>query len=113
MICALDANTDALTWIFLNLPANHSNVKLKPLIDDLFDKILPHGVTQLVQVPTHSQFGVATKCLDHMYSTNPEKNSLMSDHKLIKIQRFSKSLENNPRYVRKRCFKNLTNMTSS
>ena len=112
VICALDANIDALTWTSLNLPANHSNVKLKPLIDDLFEKILPHGVTQLVQVPTHSQFGVATKCLDHMYSTNPEKLSNveatftgMSDHKLIKIQRFSKSLKNNPRYVRKRCFK--------
>ena len=112
VICALDANIDALTWTSQNLPANHSNVKLKPLIDDLFEKILPHGVTQLVQVPTHSQFGVATKCLDHMYSTNPEILSNveatftgMSDHKLIKIQRFSKSLKNNPRYVRKRCFK--------
>ena len=112
VICALDANIDALTWTSQNLPANHSNVKLKPLIDDLFEKILPHGVTQLVQVPTHSQFGVATKCLDHMYSTNPENLSNveatftgMSDHKLIKIQRFSKSLKNNPRYVRKRCFK--------
>ena len=87
-------------------------MKLKPLIDDLFEKILPHGVTQLVQVPTHSQFEVATKYLDHMYSTNPEKLSNveatftgMTDHKLIKIQRFSKSLKNNPRHVRKRCFK--------
>ena len=70
-------------------------------------------MTQLVQVSTHSQFGVATKCLDHTYSTNPEKLSNveasykgMTDHELIKIQRFSKSLKNNPRYVRKRCFKN-------
>ena len=58
------------------------------------------------------QFGVATKCLDHLYTTNPEKLTNieavftgMSDHKLIKTLRFSKSFKKCPRYVRKRCFK--------
>ena len=109
VICLMDANIDALTWTCEDLPAGHSNVKLKPLIQDLFDKILPHGVTQLVQAPTHAQFGMATKCLDHLYSTNPEKLSNlvteftgMSDHKLIKVQRFSKSLKKCPRYVKKK-----------
>jgi hypothetical protein len=87
-------------------------VKLKSLIQDLFERILPHGVCQLVQVPTHAQQGLATKCLDHLYATNPEKLSEisaeftgMSDHKLISVSRFTKNLRNNPRYVRKRCFK--------
>ena len=37
VICALDANIHALTWTSQNLPSNHSNVKLKPLIDDIFE----------------------------------------------------------------------------
>ena len=92
--------------------ASHSNVKLKLLIQDLFERILPHGVCQLIQVPTHAQQGLAIKCLDHIYATNPEKLSDisaeftgMSDHKLIQVSRFTKNLKNNPRYVRKRCFK--------
>ena len=87
-------------------------MKLKSLIEDLFERILPHGVCQLIQVPTHAQQGVATKCLDHLYTTNPEKLSDlsveftgMSDHKLLKVSRYSKTLKSNPRYVRKRCFK--------
>ena len=89
------------------------NVKLKPLISDLFERIQPHGISQLVNVPTHAQQGIATKCLDHIYSTNPEKLSEvtaeftgMSDHKIIKISKYTKSLKTSPRYVRKRCSKN-------
>ena len=89
------------------------NVKLKPLISDLFERIMPHGISQLVNVPTHAQQGIATKCLDHIYSTNPEKLSEvtaeftgMSDHKIIKISKYTKSLKTSPRYVRKRCSKN-------
>ena len=113
VICAMDANIDALTWFNQDIAATGSNEKLQPLIEDLFEKIFSHGISQLVQVPTHAQQGIATKCLDHLYSTNPEKLSNieteftgMSDHKLIKVQRFSKTLKQCPRYVRKRCFKN-------
>ena len=95
------------------LPADHSNVKLKPLINDLFDRIFPQGVSQLVRVPTHAQQGIATKCLDHLYTNQPTKLSEvqaeftgMSDHKIIKVNRYSKSIKENPRYVRKRTFKN-------
>ena len=112
VICAMDANIDALTWTNHNLPAGHSSLKLKPLIDDLFERILPHGVSQLVEVPTHAQQGVAVKCLDHLYATNPKKLSDlsaeftgMSDHKLITISRYSKTLKSYPRYIKKRCFK--------
>ena len=120
VICAMDANLDALSWTSDNLPASHSNVKLKLLIQDLFERILPHGVCQLIQVPTHAQQGLATKCLDHLYTTNPEKISEvtaqftgMSDHKVIKVLGYSKTLKSVPRYVKKgvlktlirRCFK--------
>ena len=51
--------------------------------------------------------------LDHIYSNRPEKLSDVhsefqggSDHRLLKIVRFSKSLKRSARYVRKRCYKN-------
>ena len=107
VICAMDANIDALSWF------SDSNDKLTPLVNDLFERIIPQGISQLFDVPTHAQQGIATKCLDHIYTTNPEKLSEvtaeftgMSDHKLIKISRYTKSLKQSPRYVRKRCFKN-------
>ena len=103
-----------MTWTNENLQAGHSNVKLKSLIDELFERIFPHGVSQLVEVPTHAQQGVAVKCY-HLYVSNPEKLSElsadftgMSDHKLIKVSRYSKKLKPNPRYVWKRSFKNFT-----
>ena len=109
----MDANIDALAWSNHSSSANHMNTKLKPLISDLFERIMCHGISQLVNVPTHAQQGISTKCLDHLYTTNPEKLSEvtaeftgMSDHKIVKISRYTKSLKNNPRYVRKRCFKN-------
>ena len=100
VICTMDANIDALAWSSEYNPEVQASEKLKPLIEDLFEKIMPHGISQLVQVPTHAQHGVATKCLDHLYSTNPEKLSNieaeftgMSDHKLVKFQRFFKTLK--------------------
>ena len=51
--------------------------------------------------------------LDHLYSNKPEKLSSvqtyltgMSDHMLLKVTRFSKSFRQNPRFIRKRMFKN-------
>ena len=52
VIVTLDANLDFLTWRTDGLPPHHSSVKLKPLVDALFDRILPQGVTQLVTVAT-------------------------------------------------------------
>ena len=108
----MDANIDALTWSSTSLPASHENMKLKSLIEDQFERIFSHGVCQLIKEPTHAQQGIATKCLDHIYATNPEKLSEASaeftgmlDHKLIKVLRYAKTLRNHPRYVRKRCFK--------
>ena len=71
----------------------------------------------MIEVPTHAQQGVAVKCLDELYVTNPEKLSKlaveftgMSDHKLIKVSIYSKTLKNYPRYVRKRCFKKFSSL---
>ena len=112
VIVTLDANLDLLTWRKENLPAHHSSVRLKPLINALFDIILPLGVTQLVSGATRMQGGQPRTGLDHLYINKPEKLSTvqthftgMSDHKLLKVTRFSKSFKQCPRFIRKRMMK--------
>ena len=113
MIVTLDANLDFLTWRKSNLPSNHSSKKLKPLVDALFDRILPLGVIQLVTGATRLERGQPKAGLDHFYTNKPDKLSSMqtystgmSDHKLLKCTRFSKSFRPRPRLTRKRMFKN-------
>ena len=97
VIVALDANLDFLTWRSEGLPANHSSVKLKSLADALFERILPLGFTQLVTGATRMERGQPRTGLDHLHSNKPDKLSSiqtfitgMSDHKLLKVTRFSK-----------------------
>ena len=116
VVVMMDANIDFLKWTRDDLPASDSTHKLRPLIIQLFSKIFPHGVSQLVSTATRTWPGQADSGLDHIYTNKPEKLSEVkceymggSDHKLLKIVRFSKSLQRGARYVRKRCFKNLKN----
>ena len=114
VIVMLDANLDFLTWRSTDgLPGHHSSVRLKSLIEALFDRIMPLGVCQLVKGATRMERGQPKTGLDHLYANKPEKLSSiqtyftgMSDHKLLKVIRYSKSFKHNPRYVRKRSFKN-------
>jgi hypothetical protein len=113
VIVMMDANLDFLKWRRDNLPANDSTVRLKSLVELLFNRIFPHGVSQVVTVFTRSWPGQEDAGLDHIYTNKPEKLSNVyaefaggSDHKLIKITRYSKSLQRSVRYVRKRVFKN-------
>ena len=112
VIVTLDANLDFLTWRSEGLPPHHSSVRLKPLVDALFERILPLGVSQLVTGATRMERGHPRAGLDHLYSNKPDKLSSiqtfftgMSDHKLLKVVRFSRSFKQNPRFVRKRMFK--------
>ena len=98
VITMMDANIDFLTWRHNDLPTYHSSFKLKPLIDTLFEKILPLGVTQLVKEATRIQRGCPKTGLDHVYSNKIDKISHvqtyltgMSDHKLVKVIRQSKA----------------------
>ena len=68
---------------------------------------------QLVTGATSFERGHPQSGLDHLYSNKPDKLSSvqtyftgMSDHKLLKVIRYSKSFKQLPRYVRKRAFKN-------
>ena len=112
----MDANLDFLKWAREDLPPNDSTHRLKSLIELLFNKIISHGVTQLVTISTRCWPGQPEAGLDHIYRNKPDKLSEVyaeyvggSDHKLIKVTRYSKSIKRNVRYVRKRSFKELKN----
>ena len=79
----------------------------------MFTKILPHSFSQLVTVATRHSRGKDGSGLDHYYTNRPEKLSNVSvssqgnsDHSLISATRFTKSIQNKPRYIRKRIYKN-------
>ena len=113
VIVMMDANIDHQTWRNIdNLPPHHSSVRLKCLIDALFDKTMPLGVSQKVTESTRFERGHPKSGLDHVYTNKPDKLSStqtyftgMSDHKLLKVIRYTKSFKQLPRYVRKRSFK--------
>ena len=109
VILMMDANLDFLKWTRDDLSASDSTTRLRPLIEKLFNQILPHGVSQLVTEPTRFWPGTPDSGLDHIYSNRPNKLSDVytefsggSDHKLIKVTRYSKTFKQNVRYVRKR-----------
>ena len=108
-----DININSLKWMRDDLPASDSIHKLRSLIELLFEKIIPHGISQLVTVATHSWPGQEDSCLDHVYTNKPDKLSNIavhrnggSDHSVICFTRYAKSLKKNVRYIRKRSFKN-------
>ena len=76
VIVTMDANLDFLTWREENLPPHHSSVKLRPLVDVLFERILPLGVSQLVKGATRLERGQPRAGLDHLYTNKPENSHL-------------------------------------
>ena len=110
-----DININHLDWA---LPAGRQSsqtYKLKLLIEELFNRILPFSVSQCVTVPTRFMQGQSPTGLDHFYTNRPEKLSVVqskfcgsSDHKIIFTTRYSKSMTKNARYIVKRCYKNFS-----
>ena len=107
-----DIIINSLKWMKDDLPSTDSIHKQKPLIELLFEKIIPLGVSQQVSVATHSSPGQQGSCLDHLYTNRPDKLSDVavhfnggSDHKLLYVVRYAKAIRRNVRYIKKRCFK--------
>jgi hypothetical protein len=112
-LVAGDLNIDHTAWTKLNPPKTSSTYKLKTLIENLFDRILPLGAVQCVNGPTRFESGVASSGLDHFWTSNPNKLSDIhsyfhgsSDHKIIIGTRYTKCVVRNSRYVKKRSYKN-------
>ena len=65
VIVIMDANIDHLTWRMNDsLPPHSSSFRLKSLIDALFTRIIPMGVTQLVTGATRMERGQPRTGLD-------------------------------------------------
>ena len=113
MVLLGNINLDFLKWKEDNLPANDSIHKVKPLINELFARIVPHGVSQLVNKATRVSSRDGVSGLDHVYSNRPNKCSEVavnpygeSDHRVVRMTRFSKDFIRRPKLVTKRIFKN-------
>ena len=110
-----DVNINHLEWARDDLPPNNNTQKLKPLITELFSRIFPHGVSQLVTTSTRVSVHQAESGLDHFYTNRPNKVSPIqvvncggSDHKLIGATRYTNTIKRSVRYVTKRCYKNFS-----
>ena len=108
-----DANLDFLKWRDENIATNSHTYRLRSLVTQLFDRIIPHGFVQLVSVATRVSQGQEPSGLDHFYCNYPEKLSEVeahyrggSDHKIIFGVRYTRSAISKPRIVRKRMYKN-------
>ena len=71
----MDANIDFLRWNDPNPHPNSSIARTRPLAEELFSRIFPHGVSQLVTVPTRSWPGQPDTGIDHVYTNKPDKLS--------------------------------------
>ena len=109
-----DLNIDHTKWTKSDLSKSSITHKLKPLIEKLFDRILPHGAVQCMTGPTRFENGSASSGLDHFWTTNPNKLSEVhgyfhgSDHKVLIGTRYTKSIIRHSRYVKKRSYKNFS-----
>ena len=80
--------------------------------DQLFNRIFPLGISQVVTKATRVSPSGELSGLDHLYTNKPDKVSSVnvekfgnSDHFLLKFSRFTKSEIRTPKFITKRSFK--------
>ena len=108
-----DINICHKKWLKQDLSPSEMAHKLRPLTYELFDRIIPYGFCQLAQGCSHIRQGQENSGLDHLYSNKISKLSEVSlhsnsasDHKMIHVVRYARSMKKDIRYVKKRMFKN-------
>ena len=99
----------------MTFPPNDSSLKLRSLTEQLFSRIFPNGVSQLVTTATRISPAGVLSGLDHFYTNQPQKCSTVetsffggSDHKMITVSRYTKSEIRQPPSITKRSFKNFS-----
>ena len=107
-----DYNLNHCNWTDPNISRSCQTYKMRPLINVLFSRIFPHGISQMVTGPTRHFPGQISSGLDHFYTNMPNKITSVekhfcgsSDHMLITAIRKCKSIRNSPQYIRKRSYK--------
>ena len=108
-----DLNLNFLEYSKGNLLPNSQSYKLRSLINLLYERIMPLGAIQCVTSATRVSANHVASCLDHYYTTNPQKLSQVSvisngssDHKIILATRYSKIFQVSERLTKKRSYKN-------
>ena len=71
--CVGDMNLNHCNWTQLNLSRSNQSYKPCELTAALFNKIIPHGVSQHVSGPTRHFPGQISTGLDHYYTNRPDK----------------------------------------
>ena len=108
-----DFNLDFLTIFRNDFSTSSQAHRLRTLVEELSNRVLPHGIKQCVVGPTRQgRTGQADSGLDHLWTNVPGKMAPVitrfsgSDHKVIMGVRYAKIIRNKPRYVKKRSYKN-------
>ena len=108
-----DFNLDFLKFNSSGVQSDGQAYRLKPLEEELFSRVVPHGVKQCVVGATRQgAAGQADSGLDHVWTNSPGKMSQIytrfngSDHMVIFGVRYSKMIRSSTRYVKKRSYKN-------
>ena len=71
-----DFNLDFLTFHRSDLPSNSQGRRLKPLVDELFSRVVPHGVKQcVVGASRQGRTGQEDSGLDQLWTNVPGKMS--------------------------------------
>ena len=109
-----DMNLNFLEFFKEASAASAHSVRLHPLVDNLIDRIIPHGFSQLITDVTRIRQDQTPALLDHYWTNRPEKVTNVqtsfqgvSDHKLISAVRQTKTKVTKPRTIRKRSFKKI------
>ena len=107
-----DMNLNFLEYNRPNVSVNSQSYKLRQLIDLLTQRILPLGAVQCINSPTRISPDGVESCLDHYYTTEPQKLSNIqtitngaSDHKMVLAVRSSMRVVNSERVTKKRSYK--------
>ena len=107
-----DMNLNHLNWQEKDYMQSKQTKKLRPLIEELFTRIIPYGFSQLVRVATRHFPGQLSSGLDHVYTNSPQKIQEVqvfhwggSDHMMVIAIRRAKAVLTMPSYVRKRSYK--------
>ena len=114
VVSMMDSNLDHTNWTedHETLARHSTSWTHRDLIEKLFNEVFSEGAVNMVAGPTWHR-GQLKAGLDQVTSNKPEKLSPvevlwtgMSDHAVLKTHRWSKTVPNQGRYIRKRSFRN-------